>query len=117
MTTYKRGDVILVDFPNSDLISYKQRPALVVQDTDLVSDLNQVIVALITTSNTFSNGPTRILVGKDTRQGLRMGLRLDSKIVTDNLVTVRLRAIQKKLGTCGLMAEVDSALKLTLKLL
>ena len=32
MTTYKRGDVILVKFPYSDLVRYKKRPALVVQD-------------------------------------------------------------------------------------
>ena len=31
MTAYKRGDVILVKFPYSDLVSYKRRPALIVR--------------------------------------------------------------------------------------
>ena len=49
--TCKRGDVILVKFPNSDLKTYKKRPALVVQADGLATGLQQKIIALIT-SNT-----------------------------------------------------------------
>lgn len=45
-----------------------------------------------------------------------MNLLHDSKIVADNLATIQLKAIVKKLGTCGLMNDVDTALKTTLKL-
>ncbi len=47
MTSYKRGDVILVRFPNSDLVTYKKRPALVIQADDIRTELPQKIVALM----------------------------------------------------------------------
>jgi mRNA interferase MazF len=113
---YSRGDVVLVRFPNSDLTTYKKRPALIVQDTGVVSDLGQAIAAAITTSQAVEDGPTRISVEKQTRHGRRMGLLSDSKIVLDNLSTIPFRAIEKKLGTCGLMSDVGGALKVTLGL-
>lgn len=45
---YKRGDVVLVLFPHSDLRTAKTRPALIVQADDLDTGLPQVIVAMIT---------------------------------------------------------------------
>ncbi|HUZ08309.1 MAG TPA: type II toxin-antitoxin system PemK/MazF family toxin [Candidatus Paceibacterota bacterium] len=39
----KRGDVVLVLFPNSDLRTAKRRPALVIQRNDLNSGLSQTI--------------------------------------------------------------------------
>lgn len=114
--TYKRGDVVLVLFPNSDLKTYKKRPALVVQNTGVATDLGQLVAALITTSSAIPEGATRIVVGQRTRHGMRMGLRTDSKIVVDNLATVPLKAINQRIGTCGLMNEVNGALKLTLGL-
>ena len=45
---YKRGDVILVLFPDSNLLTAKLRPALIVQADNLQTGLPQVIVAIIT---------------------------------------------------------------------
>ena len=45
---YKRGDIVLVLFPNSDLRLAKRRPALVVQADSLNTGLPQTIAALIT---------------------------------------------------------------------
>ena len=47
---YKRGDVILVLFPNSDLRTAKMRPALVIEANDLQTGLAQVIIAMITST-------------------------------------------------------------------
>jgi mRNA interferase MazF len=47
MTIYKRGDVILVKFPYSDLVRYKKRPALVVQDETVETGLSQRVVVQI----------------------------------------------------------------------
>ncbi len=41
MTNYKRGMVVLVLFPNADLVTAKRRPALVVQADGLNTELNQ----------------------------------------------------------------------------
>ena len=46
--SYKRGDVILVLYPNSDLRTAKTRPALIVQADDLHTGLPQVVVVMIT---------------------------------------------------------------------
>ena len=42
---HKRGDVVLVLFPHSDLRTAKPRPALVVQADDLQTEIAQVIQA------------------------------------------------------------------------
>lgn len=62
MPSYKRGDVVLVLFPNSDLRTAKTRPALVVQAENLGPGLPQVIVAMITSKVSRSNHPSRVLV-------------------------------------------------------
>ncbi len=113
--TYKRGDVVLVRFPNSDLKTYKKRPALVVQGDSLNTGLAQRIVALIT-SNKERTGATRIVIGERDPAALTMGLRTDSVIVADNLATVKEREIDKAIGHCPIMPQVDRALKLTLGL-
>jgi len=46
----RRGDVVLVLFPNSDLRTAKRRPALVLQRDNLASGLNQTIVAMISSN-------------------------------------------------------------------
>lgn len=113
--TYKRGDVVLVRFPNSDLKTYKKRPALVVQGDGLNTGLSQKIVALIT-SNLSRSGPTRVPVRQNDPEWQTMGLRTDSVIVADNLATILDREIDKTIGHCPTMPQVDQALKLTLGL-
>ena len=115
MMTYKRGAVILVRFPNSDLVTYKKRPALIIQDESVDTGLNQRLVAMIT-SNLGRVGESWVLVQKDSVAGQAMGLITDSMIVTDNITTVREREIDKVLGECQLMAKVDAALKKILRL-
>jgi len=107
--------VILVRFPNSDLKTYKKRPALVVQNDAVNTGLGQTIVALIT-SNTQRTGPTRVFIGANEPAGQQMGLMTDSVVVTDNLATILYREIDKTIGSCPRMHEVDKALCLTLGL-
>jgi len=110
----KRGDVILVRFPNSDLRTYKKRPALVVQ-ADIDTGLEQKIVALIT-SNLKRTGPTRVAVRKESPLGRQMGLRTDSVIVADNLATVLEREMDKIIGKCTDLCAVENALRKTFAL-
>ncbi|MCW5234898.1 type II toxin-antitoxin system PemK/MazF family toxin [Verminephrobacter eiseniae] len=114
--TCKRGDVILVRFPNSDLQTYKKRPALVVQTDGLKTGLPQKIIALIT-SNIARTGVTRVHFQRQSKEGQIMGLRSDSVVVTDNLATVLDREIDKTIGHCPSMPVVDAALKRTLGLM
>ncbi|NLJ51328.1 MAG: type II toxin-antitoxin system PemK/MazF family toxin [Alcaligenaceae bacterium] len=111
----KRGDVILIRFPNSDLKTYKKRPALVVQADDLETGLEQKIIALIT-SNLKRTGSTRLFFRKQSQEAMTMGLPLHSIVVTDNLATILDREIDKVIGYCPSMSKVDIALKQTLGL-
>ena len=65
---YKRGDVILVLFPNSDLRTAKTRPALIVQADNLGTGLPQIIVAMISSNIHRDNHPSRILFKLDSYQ-------------------------------------------------
>jgi mRNA interferase MazF len=115
MTTFKRGDVILVDFPYSDLIRYKKRPALVVQDETVNTGLSQRVVVQIT-SNLERTGATRVLVQKYSPAGQAMGIFSDSVKVADHLATVLPREIDKVIGRCTCLPEVDAALRQVLGL-
>jgi len=71
-TSYKRGDVVLVLYPNSDLCNAKTRPAFIVQADDLQTGLPQVIVAMITSRLFQADHPSRIVVRMSTPVG-RLG--------------------------------------------
>jgi mRNA interferase MazF len=55
--SYRRGDVVLVIFPDSNLRTAKRRPALVFQANDLGTGLPQTIVAMITSNIARGNQP------------------------------------------------------------
>ena len=116
MMICKRGDVILIRYPNSDLKGFKKRPALVVQGDDVSTNLQQKIVAMIT-SNQDRAGKTRVAVKKNTPDGQAMKLLSDLVIVADNLATVLEREIDKVIGYCPVMSHIDLALKHTLGLI
>lgn len=112
---YKRGDVVLVLFPHSDLHTAKPRPALVVQADDLQSGLAQVIVAMITTKLFRANHPSRVRIFLVTPEGQQSGLLTDSLVMTDNLATIGEAAIDRVIGSLP-MIQVDTALRHTLNL-
>jgi mRNA interferase MazF len=112
---FRRGEVVLVIFPHSNLRAATTRPALVVQADGLQTGLSQVIVAMIT-SRTFRVGhPSRVALLLSTPEGQQSGLLTDSVVMTDNLATVTEAAVQRVIGTLP-MGEVDQALRHTLKL-
>ena len=116
MTKTRRGDVVLVLFPNSDLRTAKRRPALVIQRNDLDSGLAQTIIAMISSNPARRGHPSRVFVGVHSAAGQTAGLRLDSVIMADNLATVLDSEIDSVLGNFPEMKTVDAALKHTLDL-
>jgi mRNA interferase MazF len=113
--SYKRGDVVLVLYPNSDLLTAKTRPALIVQADNLQTGLSQVIVAMITSRLFRADHPSRIVVEVSTPIGQGAGLLTDSVVMTDNLATVAEVAIDRVIGTLP-MTDIETALRHTLKL-
>lgn len=113
--TVKRGDVVLVLFPNSNLRTAKTRPALVVQADNLQTGLSQVIVAMITSQMSRAGHPSRVTILLNTPEGQQSGLLTDSVIMTDNLATIVLSALHRIIGSVP-MTDIDQALKHTLRL-
>ena len=116
MTGLSRGDVVIVSFPNSDLITFKRRPALVVEANNLNTGVPQVVICMITSNLIRSGHPSRVLIPLKSAEAAAAGLRTDSIIMTDNLATVLDKAISAKLGLLKNMANVDAALRHTLGL-
>ncbi len=112
---FRRGDVVLVRFPDSNLTTFKKRPALVVQADGLNTGLNQQIVACIT-SNLARSGPTRVTIQRSSPLGQHMGLLMDSVVMADNLATILDREVDKVIGNCPAIGPVDAALRTMLGL-
>ncbi len=113
--SYRRGDVVLVLFPHSDLRTAKPRPALVVQADNLQTGLPQVIVAMISSKLLRADHPSRVLISLSAPSGQQCGLLTDSVVMTDNLATIAEIAIDRPIGTLP-MKDVDKALRHTLGL-
>ena len=113
--TYKRGDVILVLFPDSNLLTAKPRPGLIVQADNLQTGLSQVIVAMITSQMFRADHPSRVTILLSTPEGQQSGLLTDSVVMTDNLATIVESAIDRAIGSLP-MTKVDVALRHTLDL-
>ncbi len=116
MTGLKRGDVVLVLFPNSDLATFKRRPALVVQADHLDTGLPQVVIAMITSNLARRGHPSRVFIPLNSPDARAAGLRTDSVVMTDNLATVLDKAIVSRLGQLTDLTDVNTALRTTLAL-
>jgi mRNA interferase MazF len=65
----RRGDVVLVLFPDSNLRTFKRRPALVVQADALDGGLPQTIVAMVTSNMARAGHPSRMIVNAGKGRG------------------------------------------------
>jgi mRNA interferase MazF len=116
MMSLKRGDVVLVLFPDSNLRTAKRRPAVVVQADDLDTGLSQTIIAMVSSNLARAGHPSRVSISVQSPEGRRGGLRTDSVVMTDNLATVHLSEIERAIGSLAGFMPVDVALRHTLGL-
>jgi len=114
--SYSRGDVALVYFPHSDLYTIKLRPVLVIQADNLNTGIPQVVVAMISSNLQRAGHPGRVTILLTDTLAIGTGLRLDSVIMTDNLVTIELAQFKSRIGAFSAMQLVDEALCHTLGL-
>jgi mRNA interferase MazF len=112
----KRGAIVLVPFPNSDLRTAKMRPALIVQADDLNTGLGQVVLAMVSSNLQRANHKSRVLIETKTEAGKKTGLLFDSLVMTDNLATILLTNVSRVIGEMENMNEVNDALRNTLGL-
>jgi mRNA interferase MazF len=72
---FKRGDVVLVLYPDSNLRTAKRRPALVIQGDNLQTGLPQIISAMISSNMTRAGHSSRVTVLRSSSEGQQMALR------------------------------------------
>ena len=91
MEGFVKGDIIVIDFPFSDLTSYKRRPALILKTPkgediiicQITSDSQNKDVEVSVKNNDFSDG----------------GLKRDSYVRIDKITTMRKTRIKYKIGS------------------
>lgn len=112
-----RGDVVLVDYPFSDRTGSKVRPALVVQADSLNRRIDDTILASISRS-IHRASPTQLFIDLATPDGAATGLRQNSMVQCENLLTYDTRLVITKIGSLpsSLMQRVGECLKAALEL-
>ncbi|MFH1737882.1 MAG: type II toxin-antitoxin system PemK/MazF family toxin [bacterium] len=112
-----RGDIALVDFPYGNRTGSKVRPALVVQSDVWNQRLDDTILALITSNHRRRVGAaTQFLIGVSTAAGQETGLRHDSVVQCEDLITYEQALILRVLGrlSASAMQQMDDCLKAAL---
>jgi len=99
----KKGDLVSVDFPFTDLSGKKKRPALV-----LAFDAVDATLAFVTSQLQQAQATDVMLV-----PGAGNGLKLPSAIRVSKLATIKQTLIQGKLGelTPAELTQVDAGLR------
>lgn len=96
---YKRGDVVLVPFPFTDLSSSKRRPALVISPDSFNSQQQDLVLAAIT-SHITEDKTALLLANQDFSEGW---LPKTSVVKVNKLFTMHSTLIVKRIA--GLRAE------------
>lgn len=88
MTSYKFGQIILVEFPHTDLVKTSKRPAIVIYD----AKDQDVVVARVTTQKHETEADYQIHNWKE------CGLLAESYIRLGKLATIEKQYIIKQMG-------------------
>jgi len=97
MTVFKRGEVVLIAFPFTDLSTTKMRPALIVSSNEFNSRNLDVILAAITSQIPKKIPTTDHLLALDDQK--QAGLPKTSLVKLGKVVTLDQRLVRKKLGS------------------
>ena len=94
----KKGDIVLVEFPFTDLSNTKLRPALVLW-ADTTGD--DVTLCFISAQNVTSLSPEEFVLEPTEAEFKGTGLRTISKVRVTRMVTLERRFIKRRLGQLG----------------
>ncbi len=114
----RRGDVVQVDFPFTDIPQWKKRPAVVVQNDRDNQKIRKTVVAMITGNLSRLSDPSHLLVDPSTVEGASSGLHGRSLVSCNNLYTLEQDCIRKRLGHLSnvLKQKLNDCLKAALEL-
>ena len=114
----KRGSIVLVRYPFTDLTAAKVRPAVIVTPDSLILRLDDVLCLFISSSVPMKLLPTDFVLDLNHSSFPRTGLRLRSVFRTHKLALLHKNLVLRVLGELGseLLSEIDSRLQLALGL-
>ncbi len=112
----KRGTVVLTPFPFTDLSGRKVRPAVIVSRSDRSG--SDVVLAFITSYHGGSLVGTDLLICQGDPDYPATGLKVDSVVKCDKLVTVDASILLGELGSLSdaLLDELNRRLRYALDL-
>ena len=115
----RRGDVVVIRFPFTDIGRAKARPAVVVQNDRNNQKIRKTIVAMITGNLRRLGDPSHFLIDPTLPEGAGSGLSGASLASCNNLLTVEQSGIIRTLGhpSDTLMRRLGDCLKAALELL
>ena len=113
--TVQRGEVVIVDFSNTDP-NAGVRPALVVQNDQDNQSLAKTIVLQITTNLRRAGHDAHYLLGQQHPDFANSGLRAPSLISASNIATVAQVDVTRRIGSLSeqTIQDIDECLKAAL---
>ncbi len=94
----KKGDIVLVPFPFTDLSQSKLRPAIVLWNDQSGND---VTVCFISSQNLSNLRADEFILDPTDAEFQKTGLKLISKVRVTRLVTLERRLVLRRLGCLG----------------
>lgn len=95
----RHGDVVLVPFPFGDLTGRKVRPAVVVSADPQASELILAFITSVLTNRSPRGAEVELL--RSNPEFAVTGLKAESLVRLDKLVTLNSGVITRRLGTAG----------------
>jgi mRNA interferase MazF len=92
MTSYKRGDIVLVDFGFSEGAGSKKRPALIISSDSYHKGRQEIIIAAVTSNI------KRVLFGDTKIDKWKEARLIYPSLVTGVIRTIKVSVIIRKLG-------------------
>ena len=94
----RRGDIILVFYPFSNMSQQKRRPALVVSRNEDNDRLENLILVPLTSYKGYLLESTHILLHKNSKDGKIAGIQTDSVIKCEGIVSLSKKFVYKAIG-------------------
>lgn len=114
----RRGSVVLVRYPFTDLSATKVRPAVIVTSDFLISRLDDVLCLFISSSMPDKLLPTDFVLERENPDFPASGLRLRSVLRTHKLALLHRDLVLRGLGELSseLVVQINHRLRLALGL-
>lgn len=114
----KRGSIVLIRYPFTDLTSFKVRPAVVLTPDELLNKINDVLCLFISSSIPDELLQTDFILEKTHSSFTQTGLKSRSILRTHKLALLQKSLVIRVLGKLDdeLMKEINKRLKIALGL-